>query len=534
VKFFLLWAALQAGAEIPGRAPVRIGQIRIESVDVFSTEEAAKGWFYRAANRVHVETRKSFLRKQLLFREGDPLDVARLAETERNLRALPFIKTATVTASPPRDGVSDVLVVTQDTWTTQPGISYGSKGGRTTYSFEFQEKDLLGLGKSISFAYDRGSERTTRSILYEDPYLFRPFWKGKLLYADNSDGRQRGLELGRPFYSYLAPWSADLLLDHTAFREKLYENASVVSEFRQEHRERVISYGRALTASEDFARRLTAGYDSVDDEFSPVLKEPSLVIPGRREFRYLFLAYESVGNSFVTLNYVNQFSRDEDFNLAPRLFVRGAVSPRSLGAAADSGFVEVEGSGGMLFQEGSFAVADLDYRTRLQGGVQNEILSAFVGYVRRFSTDTPQTLVGRVQFDRGWDLDGDVQFAADGGTGLRAYRLHSFTGDKRFLFNVEYRAFSEREILQLVSPGAAVFFDSGAAVPRGDPIGLKDLKSDIGVGLRLGITRAGSNSVLRIDVAYAFNRDPRGRRGLLVSFASAQAFNFKREPPSER
>ncbi len=530
MESLLLWIALQAVPPAPGREPVRIGEIRIESVDVFSPEEAARGWFYRAANHIHVETKESFLRKELLFREGDILDIAKLAETERNLRALPFIKSASITASAPHDGVSDITVVTQDTWTTQPSISYGSKGGRTTYSFEFQEKDLLGMGQSVALSYDQGSERTTRSILFEDPYLFRPFWKGKLLYADNSDGRQRAIEIARPFYSFEAPWSADFALDHTAFREKIYENAEVASEFRQEHRDRLFSYGRALEATPELAQRLTLGFDSTDDQFSPVPGRPNEFLPDRREFRYVSLSYEAVGNSFVTLNYVNQFSRDEDFNLAPRLFVQAAVSPEAFGAPANSGFLEVEGSGGFVLSESTFAQADVDYRTRLQGGVQNAILSGFVGYVHKFATDSPRTLVGRVQFDRGWNLDRDVQFAADGGTGLRAYRLHAFTGDKRLMVNAEYRAFSEREILQLVSPGAAVFFDTGTALPRGEAIRLGNLKSDAGVGLRFGITRAGSNAVVRVDLAYAFDRDPRGRRGFLVSFASSQAFDFRRAP----
>src|SRR5450756_15584 len=99
-----------ACASALAEGPVRIGTIRIESVDVFSPDEAAKGWIYRAANTIHMQTRESFLRKQLLFREGDVLDIARLEETERNLRALPFIKIASVTASVPQGGVSDVLV----------------------------------------------------------------------------------------------------------------------------------------------------------------------------------------------------------------------------------------------------------------------------------------------------------------------------------------------------------------------------------------------------------------------------------------
>ena len=530
----LLWSALVTNSVGESAGPVRIGVIRIESNDVFTPDEAAKGWFYRLANRIHIETKDGFLRKELLFREGDVLDIAKLAETERNLRALPFIKSASVVASAPRDGLSDVLVVTQDAWTTQPGGSLGSKGGKTTYSLEFQETDLLGWGKSISLAYDQGSDRTTRSILFQDPYLFAPFFAGKLLYADNSDGRQRALEVSRPFYSFLTPWSADLSLQHVSEQEKLYEDEEEFSTYRHEHRDRLYSYGHAIDARESEAQRWTAGVDFVDDDFTAIDGHPAPVVPDRRSFRYIFATYEAVGNSFDTLNYINRDSRYEDFNLAPRLFIKAAYSPEWLGAPKNSSYFETDASGGISFGDDSFAQAEVDAQSRFESGPRNTIVSAFAGYARRFSDAVPlQTFVARAQYDQAWMLDKDVQFAADALTGLRGYRLHAWTGDKRFIVNVEQRFFSEREILQLVSPGAVVFFDSGAAVPEGASLWSRDqFHSDVGVGLRFAIARAGGNNILRVDLAYPFDRDPTGRRGPLISFSSSQAFSFERISPS--
>ena len=534
VLHLVLWSALAMKSAAESADSVRVGVIQIESNDVFTAEEAAKGWFYRLANRIHIETKDSFLRKQLLFHEGDVLDIAKLAETERNLRALPFIKSASVVASAPHDGVSDVLVVTQDSWTTQPGGSLGSKGGKTTYSVEFQETDLLGLGKSISVAYDQGSERTTRSILFQDPYLFAPFFRGKLLYADNSDGRQREIEVSRPFYSFLTPWSADLSLEHVAEQEKLYEDEEDVSTYRHEHRDRLYSYGHAIDARESEALRWTAGVEILDDDFTPIGGGPSLILPDRRSFRYIFATYEAVGNSFATLNYINRDSRYEDFNLAPRLFIKAAYSPEWLGAPANGAYAETDLSGGISFGDDAFAQAEIDAQSRFQQGPQNTIVSAFVGYARRFRDATPlQTFVARAQYDQAWRLDKDVQFAADALTGLRGYRLHAWTGDKRLIVNVEQRFFSEREILQLVSPGAVIFFDSGAAVPAGESLWSRSqFHSDAGVGLRFAIARAGGNNILRVDFAYPFDRDPRGRRGPLISFSSSQAFSFERISPS--
>lgn len=515
-----------------GRGPIRIGAIRIVSQDVFSAEEAVHGAFYRAANAIHITTLQSFVRKQLLFREGDVLDIERLAETERNLRALPFIKSASVTALPPRDGVADVLVVTQDSWTTQPSISLGSKGGKTTYSFALQETDLAGTGSSVVIAYDQQIDRISRMFEFQDPYLFRPFWRGKLLFAENSDGSQRAVEVGRPFYSFEAPWSTDADYESLSSTGKLYADGDTYSTFHQLHREDLLSYGRAIVASSSYAQRWTAGFDSIDDDFTPSLSDPTPLLPDDRKFRYLYATFESVGSSFDTLNYVNRDLRYEDFNLAPRLFLKAAVSPHLLGAARNTVLMQGEASGGFSLGDSSFAQADLFVQSRFDGGPQDTIVSGFIGYVRKLDTIRPQTFVARIQADRGWRLDGDVQFAADGATGLRGYRLHSMTGDQRLILNLEQRFFGEREYLQLFSPGAVVFADAGTAVPKGRSLSMSEMRADVGAGLRIAIARAGNNNILRIDVAYALRRDPSGRGGLLVSFSSSQAFSFSRETPS--
>ncbi|MGH9400228.1 MAG: hypothetical protein ACRD00_07650, partial [Thermoanaerobaculia bacterium] len=164
--------AAAAGAE----EPPRIGEIRVRVLDVFSPEEAVKGWFYRAANAIHIETRSQVIRKFLLFRAGEPFDRFLLEQTERNLRRLRFIKSASVTASAPHDGIVDVDVVTQDSWTLSPSGSLAVKGGQTTWSLSIEERNFLGFGKDVGIDYEKGTERTIRAVSYHDPYLFGAYW----------------------------------------------------------------------------------------------------------------------------------------------------------------------------------------------------------------------------------------------------------------------------------------------------------------------------------------------------------------------
>ena len=509
---------------VAAEEPPRVGRITIRSLNVFSPQEAAAGWFYRVADALHITTRTSIVRRFLLFREGDPYDPEQLAQTERNLRALPFIKLASVTASPPHDGVVDVEVITQDGWTTEVGGSFGSKGGSTTYGVNLSEKDLLGTGRTIAVGYDKGPDRITRSLEFKDPYLFTPYWSGELLLATTSDGHHEQLEIRRPFFSFTAPWSADVFVDNFRQNEKLYRNGEVDQEFRQDHRNVRLLYGLALAATVTRAQRLTGGFDDEEDSFDSLPSRPGDVLPERRKFRYLSLRYEDVSNDFLKLNYVDRDLRYEDFNLGRQFSVRLGVSPRVLGTDRTTGKVSAAFAEGWRLSAGSFLLGRVSYATRLGPVNSNSVLSATGFLAIKLDTNPIQTFVSRLQVDRGWDLDRDVQFFADGLTGLRAYRIHSFEGNKRILWNIEHRIFSGREILHLIAPGAVAFVDTGTAVPDGTPISIRSFKTDVGVGLRFGIARAPSNNILRVDFAYAFNPDPRGRRGFLVSFSSSQAF----------
>ena len=121
----------------------------------------------------------------------------------------------------------------------------------------------------------------------------------------------------------------------------------------------------------------------------------------------------------------------------------------------------------------------------------------------------------------GWNLDPESQIPLDGENGVRAYRLHAVEGSRRLVGNVEARVLVVPEILQLVSFGLAAFGDAGWS--WGDPDGFWKL-ADFGVGLRIGITRASKNNLLRMDVARSLRPDPLGRTGWLLSFSSGQAF----------
>ena len=448
-----------------------------------------------------------------------------LAQTERNLRALEFFQSARVVAGPPHDGVVDVVVTTQDAWTTEIGLNFGRGGGKVRWAAGLTESNFLGLGKQIGFSYDDDVERTNRSIVYQDPALLGPYWSGALLYEENSDGRRRSVRVSKPFVSTTDRLAADGLWDRHELEERLYSDGEVSSEYAQRHQRIFASWGTAIAAGPVSTDRVRLSLDFFQDDFTNLAERPADALPANRDFRYFLVGWEHLSNDFVSTDYVDRAERVEDFNLGLRLSAEGGVSPKGFGAAETTFAAGGRASRGWRVGPAAFLLADASFRTRLDGGIQNAILSGTVTFVWKHEGGRPlQTTVAHVAIDRGWNLDKDVQFFADGDHGLRGYRLYAFEGDRRVVLNVEQRFFGGFQVLQLFSVGAAVFVDSGTAVPPGLPLNWKAIHTDAGAGLRIGIARAASNTVLRLDCAYAFDPDPLGRRGWLLSFSSGQGF----------
>jgi len=501
-------------------APLRIGKVTIEALDIYSPAEASRGLLYRSADRLHLETRRSVIESFLLFHEGDEYRPERLAETERNLRALRFLKSASVTASAPHDGVVDVRVTTQDAWSISPETQAGRGGGATALGVNLTDTNILGLGKDLSIGWDKNTDRTSRAIAYNDPAFFGSYWNGRFAYASNSDGYDHRASVSRPFFSFATPWALTLAFNNVLREDRFFTDAIETERFRQHHRTFIASFGAAVNPNDFDATRIFAGVRLTTDDFSTLTSLRTPDLPQLRDFHYVFVRVDHVDNDFLKLDFVNKDMRYEDFNLGRQVSLETAVSP---GPGRTTGFARASAARGWRFGGDGFVMPSAAIESRFDGGFENAVATSAVQFVHRTDlTDHPRAFVARIAASSTWRPDGDVQYYVDGMNGLRGSRLHSFSGTRAVVINVEERLFLGREMLQLLSPGVVVFADAGNATSGGMD-NLFTLKSDVGFGFRMGLPRTPKN-LLRLDFAYALNRDPLGRKGWLVSFASGQAF----------
>ena len=352
----VLLSARPLGATGSGTASLRIGKITVRSENVFSPRETTSR-LYRAMDRAHVATRPSVIRRFLLFKEGDAYDPRKLEETERNLRDLGFLKSASVSAGPPHDGLVDVLVATQDSWSLLPGVPIASNGGTTTYGVQLLEGNLLGTGRELSFSYNKEIDRITRVLEFFDPYLFGSYWSGRFSQAWNSDGRRTRAEVIHPFVSLSSPRSNAFGLDVFGQTTRTYADGAVNAAYQQDHRGVTLEAGWALATSGTEAHRLTAGLDFIEDRFGTLPGRPNDPLPDSRTYHTVYVGYELARNDLLKLNYVNRDLRFEDFNLGWSLAARLGFAAHALGSAGNSGSVRFEARKGTRLGAGGFVLA---------------------------------------------------------------------------------------------------------------------------------------------------------------------------------
>ena len=518
-------AGLPSDAELEAAHAV-IGKIDIDPRNIFDeTDPRENTGLYKLADRLHVRTRPSTIRAQLLFKGGDRYSAQKLAETERNLRNLVFIYDAKVFPVRFADGKVDVKVITRDVWTLDPNVSLGRSGGVNSTNYSLQEENLLGWGKSLEVGRVSDVDRTSNLVEYSDPNVLGSRWTAALAYVDSSDGSQRIAQLSHPFYALDTPWSATLsgqTYDRTVSR---YSLGDIVDQFNDNEQTYLIGGGLSTGLVDGWTKRLLFGmyYDRNDFLPTPATSLPANPLPPQRTLSYPFVGVDIVQDKYAKAGDENQIGKTEDLYFGTEVTAELGFSDAAFGANHDALMVKSAAVHGFEWPYEQQLFLSWDFSTRIESDqARNLISDAGAKYYWRWLPDwlLYASLTGTVTHR----LDPDVQLLLGGDNGLRGYPLRYEAGTSRGLLTVEQRVFTDWYPFRLVRVGGAVFTDIGRTWGTG-VVGNSDLGllSDVGFGLRLGNARSGLGNVLHIDIAVPLKNVP-GNRKVQLLVQTMQSF----------
>ncbi len=196
-----------------------IRNIRIETIDPFGygskDNKEISRWYDWVTDHLHAVTKVSTVSNYLLFQKGEEYNAQKLYESERLLRAMPFINRVNISVSDSTSGKDsvDVVVKVLDSWSLKPRLSYsGSKLG-----LGVTEENVLGLGHTFDFLYRNDSKEKQNYVLgsYTAYNLFGSYINAQVLGERDFFRNERiNFNLRRDFFSPLTRWAGGFTFEY--------------------------------------------------------------------------------------------------------------------------------------------------------------------------------------------------------------------------------------------------------------------------------------------------------------------------------
>ena len=528
-----------------------ISQIFVDNNSVFVVGDpeldARFNWAYRLANKAHVRTRESVIRRELLFREGDCFDADRLEDSERILRAAPFIADADVFAVRQGDGTHHVIVETRDDWSTrlEPQLE---GGGATLTGLELREENLMGRGQSVSAYFKEHQEERIYGASWGTRQLFGTQLDAGIGVARTPVGVSVSQRLAWPFrgesgrfafrqqferqeqnFEYFVREPDDRLDRRYFAQERTTFDVGVMG--RLGRRGNLTLFGVALAG--EWIAYPREGLAPDDDPPPPPStgEVPFLErVPGLDSIssvRALFLLGQR-NVWFDRRRALDAVRGNEDV----RLGVEGELAVgRSIAALSDDddlslglGFSAAgDLPGGVLAGARLVLEGNRDFGADVDAREWRNVFGQVDGWAYWRPTPTSRhTLVAAVRGAGGWHTTVPFQLTLGYRSGLRGFSRHVYAGERRVVGTLEHRLYLGWPYPRLFDLGTAVFVDAGREWAGGDAFGEDSpLLASAGLGLRIAFP-PGSRQTYRLD--FAFPVAPDFRVGdVQISFGIGQA-----------
>ncbi len=544
------------GAEDRTCSEGRIDDIAIHNASVFdtgATDHALLRWAYGTANLLHVRTRRSFIRRELLFEEGDCLDPFLLSESQRLLDGYGFLTGARVWAEPTGDdGGQRVVVETRDEWSTRLDVGAGYTQGLNLEKLQVKEKNFVGQGILAEFTRREFRSEKTQSFGLSTPRLFGRTDAGAWWGSERAGrfftervsypfvartGRVALLESftrGTSFFPYAAGEGEGI---SNALAPVLRERLQLAAAGRFGRPENALVAGVSLTRDVvrypgpielvhggDFDRRTVseeAPPEDVARQLRPFTETRMSVHLGLRHYR---------NREYVGLDAVR------DRQTIGVGYWTGVSLGRAIPLAADGVddvFARMHSSMGVPLGS-SLLHGGTTVEARHAGAGWHDVLAEadLVAYLRNDALPG-HTLLLRASGAGGWRTTLPYQLTLGGRDGVRSLYEDAYPGGRQLRFVVEDRIALPWPRWDAVDLGVTLFGDAGR-IWRGDvPYGADSpWLGAAGFGLRVGFP-SGTRSVLRPEIVFPVGPDQRGR-GSSASPTSSTACATGTSPPSWR
>jgi len=521
----LIIGALLIGLYLPGDSygNAYIRNINIVRQNVFENYQQADGNFlYRLGNKLHVVTRERVIRRELLFESGDEFSKESLNLSVRNIRGLPYIGDVTTDVKQVGSDSVDITITTEDLWTTILGVSSEGGGGLYSLSFYADEKNIAGLGIGIetdlSFTTDNNDGYAIH--LFDSRFLNTRNYLDFSL-SDFTYNNEINVTLLKPFYSVDTRWSYSGQFTSQRERPRIFYQGEEIFQYKRDYTYLSLAGSRSFGRYSRFQPNIQFLYSKLDYNELPEYPDTGIIAddetvsgPG--------LGFKLATFRYTTGTYLDEFGTTED--LTEHATLTGGILWSGPTFKGDYEATVISIDAGFFYQPARCLYAGFknSYSHYYVNDFRRERIANIMETIVYLKPSTYHLLSLRSVTSFAWRQKPNYRTTLGGDNGLRGYPDRYFNGNRLALINTEYRIYSPVEILT-VGLGGALFFDAGYVWDKDESIKFDDLKSDLGLGLRLGLTKSSTARSIRFDLAKSLNDN-----NWFISFGTENLFSLAR------
>lgn len=294
------------------------------------TTEIRRNLAIRVANRFHKTSRNATIRRNLFFNEGDVFLPLLVADNERYLRSLPYLRDAVIVVYQSimsKDSV-DIIVLTKDVFSI--GGNFSTNGTKRTKS-SIREENLMGTGTKLALSgfYDRNRKpKTASGIELTERNLFGSFISGTAGYktfknavlSDRYEEQTFFIQFEKPLVNRYTDWTGALYLSHNQSVDAYLDSLPLyeyTSQYRYDNIDIWGGYniGWKRKRTTDSEKRLRH-FVSARAFYNYFYKVPTMF---KDSFNYNFanrngaiFSYTLYKQNFYVTNFIYGFGRNED------------------------------------------------------------------------------------------------------------------------------------------------------------------------------------------------------------------------------
>lgn len=510
-----------------------IEKIQIKPLDVFGptltdTTKTADKWIQRAANSIHNKSNLKTIRKQLLFKIGDPIDPELFAENERIIRQIPYLRDVRILIEPDSlySAFAIVTVLTKDrfSWGISGGIS-GVKAG----DFSVYDKNVLGIGHEISFRFVGNLDESPKlgvETYYRINNIGGRFLNIDLGYMNTYLREGFAFNLQKPFISNEIKWGYGLTASRLLRTSKITEDHPIELEdpISESYNNVWVGHSFDLERNDGFTRQLTPAAAIHNLQFFDLKEVPE----GSEHFfanRTLYMAGLTWSQrKYVQDKLIYSYGIIEDIPVGFKQEMYYGYEANQFG---DRHFMQLISSNGTLLPNRGylFILAGMNgyfKNQHFEEGMLRADVNFFTG-LRTRGNKMVRTFV-KLNYTLGIERYPFEYLAIGGENYIRGFSSDFATGQQRLTMNLEHVVFFPREFYGF-KMALFGFTDFGIIGPHEQIIFKEDYYAGFGLGIRLHNENLVFDTFrLRLGF-YPFHPDDMGFVGFIFDEQSKTRFN---------